>query len=94
MTEKIEIPLSKNKIFLVIVGSILLVAIGVWLFVSADSFGKSAVWLLRNPVIVKGIGVLGILFFGATAAAGIKKLFDKKIGLTIDSRESPITQTV
>ncbi len=85
MTDKIEVPLSPNKIFLVIGGSILFVVLGVWLFVSADSFEGDSVRLLRNPVFVKGAGVLGILFFGAMAVIGIKKLFDKKVGLSIDA---------
>ncbi len=85
MKEKIEIPLSKNKLFLGIGGSILFVFLGVWLFSNADSFQENSFRLLRNPMIVKGVGIVGILFFGAIGIFGIKKLFDKKIGLIIDS---------
>ncbi len=85
MTDKIEVPLSQNKRFLAIGGSILFVVLGVWLFVSADSFDGNSVRLLRNPVIVKGAGILAILFFGAMAVIGFKKLFDNKVGLSIDA---------
>ena len=85
MKEKIEILLSKNKLFLGIGGSILFVVLGIWLFLNAGSFQEHSFRLLRNPLIIKGTGVLGVLFFGATGIFGFKKLFDKKVGLLIDS---------
>ena len=85
MTEKIEIPLSKNKLFLGIGGSILFVVLGVWLFLNADGFQEYSMRLLRNPMVIKGAGILAILFFGATGIYGFRKLFDKKVGLIIDS---------
>ncbi len=85
MTDKIEVPLSQNKMLLAIGGSVLFVLLGVWLFTIADSFEGDSVRLLRNPLVVKGAGILAILFFGAMAVIGITKLFDKKVGLTIDA---------
>jgi len=85
MREKIEIPLSKNKLFLGIGASILFVFLAIWLFLNAGSFQEYSFRLLRNPIVVKGVGVLGILFCGATGFFGFKKLFDKKAGLIIDS---------
>ena len=85
MNEKIEIPLSKNKLFLGIGGSVLFVILGLWLFLNEDSFQEHSFRLLRNPMVAKVVGVLGILFFGMTCVFGIKKLFDKKVGLIIDS---------
>ncbi len=85
MNEKIEIPLSKNKLLLGIGGSILFVVLGMWLFTNANSFQNHSISLLRNPQIVKVIGIVGMLFFGATGILGFKKLFDKKVGLVIDS---------
>ena len=76
---KIEIPLSKTKLLLGIGGSILFVVSGLYLFATiADQQTRF------NPALVKGIGIAGILFFGATCIYGIKKIFDKNIGLTID----------
>lgn len=80
MTKKIEIPFSKNKLFFGIGGSILFVVLGIWLFLKADNSFQ-----VINPIIVKGIGILSILFCGATGIFGIKRLFDKKHGLIIDS---------
>lgn len=85
MREKIEIPLSKNKLFLGIGGSILFVVIGIWLFLNAENFQEHSFRLLRNPMVTKGVGILGILFFGATGIFGFRKLFDNKVGLIIDS---------
>jgi hypothetical protein len=76
---KIEIPLSKTKLLLGIGGSILFVVLGLYFITTmADQQTRF------NPTIVKGVGVTSILFFGATGVYGIKKMFDKKIGLTID----------
>jgi hypothetical protein len=76
---KIEIPISKTKLLLGIGGSILFLVLGLYLFTTvADQQTRF------NPTLVKGIGIAGILFFGATGIYGIKKIFDKNIGLTID----------
>ena len=39
---------------------------------------------ILSPEIVRIMGVLGIVLFGAAGVFGIKKLFDKKVGLIID----------
>lgn len=76
---KIEIPLSKTKILLTIGGSILFVVLGLYLFTTiADEQTRF------NPAVAKVAGISGILFFGATGIYGIKKMFDNKVGLTID----------
>lgn len=76
---KIEMPLSKTKLPLGIGGSILFVVLGYYLFTTIAEQQTRF-----NPTIVKGVGIAGILFFGATLMHGIKKMFDKTIGLTID----------
>lgn len=85
MIEKTEIPLSKNKLFLVIGSSILFVIIGIWILINADNLQEYSFKLLRNPLTLKIIGILSILFFGVTGFFGFKKLSDKKVGLIIDS---------
>lgn len=85
MKDEIEIQLSKNKLFLGIGGSLLLVITALFLFLNADNFKEHSFIFLSNPLVVKGIGVLGVLFFGTTGIFGFKKLFDKKVGLKIDS---------
>jgi len=84
MENKIEISLSKNKIFLLAIGSFLFVIAGISLFINSTEFQNHSMRLLRNPMVVKSVGIIGILFFGATGIYGIRKLFDKKVGLIID----------
>ena len=84
MAEKIEIPLSQNKLFLGIGGSLLFVILGVWLFLNVESFQENSTLFLRNPIAIRTFGVIAILFFGATGVFALKKLFDKKAGLIID----------
>jgi hypothetical protein len=85
MNDIIEIPISKNKIFLGIGGSIIFIILGIWTYINANEFHDSVIIIFRNPLINRGFGILGILFFGATGIYGIKKVFDKKVGLRIDS---------
>ena len=76
---KIEIPLSKTKLLLVTGASILFIVLGYFLFATiADQQTE------RSPTFVKGVGIAGILIFGVIGIYGVKKLFDKTIGLTID----------
>lgn len=76
---KIEIPLSKTKLLLGFGGSVLFVLLGLYFLTTmADQETRF------NPTMVKGVGISSILFFGATGIYGIKKMFDKTIGLTID----------
>ena len=84
MENKIEIPLSKNKLFLGIGGSILFVILGIWLFTNSTEFQDNSIRLMRNPMVIKSVGIVGMLFFGATGIYGIRKLLDKKVGLIID----------
>ncbi len=76
---KIEIPLSKTKLVLAICGSILFVILGAYLFTTL-----AAEQTRFDPVLVKGVGIAGMLFFGAAGIYGATKMFDKNIGLTID----------
>lgn len=84
MSNRIEISLSKNKLFLGIGGSILFVILGIWLFTNSTEFQNNSIRLMRNPMAIKSVGIVGMLFFGATGIYGIRKLFDKKVGLIID----------
>ena len=76
---KIEIPNGKTKLLFGIAGSILFVVIGFYLFTTT-----AELQIRFNIILEKGAGLAGILFFGATGIYGIKKLFDKSIGLIID----------
>lgn len=78
---KIEIPLSKTKLLLAVGGSLLFIVACLYLLlIVADQQVRF------SPLLIKGVGVLGILFFGATGITGIKKIFDNNMGLTIDDK--------
>jgi len=79
MKEKIEIPLSKNKIYRHIVGSLIFIIAGIWIFSNPDYFQDINIEFLRNPIVIKCIGATSVLFFGLTGIIGIKKLFAKKL---------------
>ena len=75
----IEIPLSKTKLFFGVCGSILFVGLGFFLI-----FVVAVKQTLFTSYIMKGLGIFSILFFGATGIYGIRKITQKRIGLTID----------
>lgn len=77
---KVEISLSKTKLLFGIAGSMLFVALGFYLF----SMLENRQTVYNNPVLIKGVAVATILFFGATGIYGIIKLLGKNIGLIID----------
>jgi hypothetical protein len=81
---KIEIPLSKTKLLFGIGVSILFMGLAICLFINAYNFQDISFPLPRNPIVIKGIGILGILFCGAAGIYGIKKMFDNNVGLMID----------
>ena len=84
MDERI-IPLSKTKVLLLILGSVAFVAAGVWLL-SLDTAAIQRLRRFNNPLLVRGVGVAAIAFFGLTGLYSLRKLFDRKPGLVF-SRE-------
>ena len=77
----IEIPLSKQKLILLLISSLAFVAIGIWFVSKPESFKNG---LLGNPTIVLSIGILSIVVFGLAAFMMAKKLKDNVPGLIID----------
>jgi hypothetical protein len=80
--QRIEIPLSKSKIIMMIIGTSAFVAIGLW-FVIAPPQIKNSYW--GHPARIAITGYASILFFGLCAAFFIRKLPESKPGLIIDS---------
>lgn len=80
MQNTIEIPLSKGKILLMLLGCIAFVIGSIWLFNFAETQEEYA------PALLKGIGGIGFAFFGLAGAFILKKLTDKKPGLTINDK--------
>ncbi|OUR65670.1 hypothetical protein A9Q79_01370 [Methylophaga sp. 42_25_T18] len=81
---EIVIKLSTTKAILLIVGSLAFVGVGVYL-TSIDPIQIEEHRRFNNPLFVYGIGWASILIFGLSCLYHIRKLFDKKPGLTFNS---------
>ncbi|AWH85875.1 hypothetical protein HYN59_12510 [Flavobacterium album] len=81
--EPVIIQLSKGKLTLLLIGSIIFVTIGIWILVFKP---VSSNVLLNNLIVKYGAGIAGIIFFGLTTIIFIKKLFDTRPGLIIDEK--------
>lgn len=80
-TEQIEVELSKIKIFLIAVGSLLFVALGIYL-----AFYHTNTSMRYSDSLVKFAGILSIAFFSLTHIASLFKIFDSKKGLIISDK--------
>jgi hypothetical protein len=73
----IEIPLSKTKMVLTLIGSALFITAGVWFVSNPYEFH-------RAHLLISIVGVVVIIFFGVVALYIVSKLFDTDPGLIID----------
>ena len=78
---RIEIPLSKTKMLLILFGATGFVVLGTLFIFNPDKFVSP---IMRNPEIIRIAGIASVLFFGAVGIYGTRKMFDKNVGLTID----------
>ncbi len=83
MTEQIEIPISKNKLTLLLIVSLLFVAAGLWFVIKPPTISNP---VIGNPILILTVGVASILFFGLCAVFIAKKLPDKTPGLIINNQ--------
>jgi len=81
-TERIEIQLSKSKLTLLFLGSIMFVGLGVWYVISPP---KVYISIFSNPIEVFIVGLASIFFFGLVGFLIFKKFFDKSPGLIISN---------
>ena len=79
--DKIEIPLSKTKNILMLLGCILFVVLGIFFILKPEIFISPFV---RTPLFIQIIGIVTVLFFGIAGVYGCRKLFDRRMGLVID----------
>jgi hypothetical protein len=82
--QRIEIELSKKKLFIMLLGALVFVAIGLWFVISPPTISNSY-W--GNPAKIAIAGYASILIFGLCAFILIKKLPDNKPGLIIDQMD-------
>lgn len=75
--------LNKNKIILFLLGSILFIVLGVFLFLNANEISNGR--LFRTSFSIKFWGILSVIFFGICAVYLFFKIFDKKPGLILDN---------
>ncbi len=78
---KIEIPLSKIKMLFLIMGSLLFVVLCIFIIMNAENMQTRK---LNNPMIIRIIALVGLLFFGIILVSILKKMFSKEPGLIID----------
>lgn len=78
------IALSKSKVLMVIAGSFVFVALGLWM-VQKDAAEISADRIFNSPLFVHGAGIASMVFFGLTGGFGIWKLFDTKPGFVLST---------
>ena len=83
MEDKIEIQLSKAKIFLLFIGAAVFVVLGILFIMNPDQFESV---IFRNPSMIRIAGIAAVAFFVPCLVFIVKKLFDKKVGLTIDQK--------
>ena len=76
--DRIVIACSKSKLGLMMLGALLFVAGGLWLFAIADTQGR------YPPIYVKAVSVAAIGFFGLCGVFVLLKLFDDSPGLVLD----------
>ena len=79
--EQIEIPLSKKKMTLTLLGSVIFVGIGTWFLINPPKINNP---ILGNPTVIFIAGLASILFFGLAAVTVFRKLSDKNAGLIIN----------
>lgn len=83
MTNELKIPLSKNKILLIFLGSLMFVALGIWFLNDPEKLANSS-YRPKSAEFIQIIGIVAVVFFGVCGLFAFKKLFDKKDGLIIN----------
>ena len=81
LDEQIEIPLSKKKMVLTLLGAIAFVGLGLWFLINPPKISNP---IFGNPTVIFIVGLASILFFGLVGITVFKKLSDTKAGLIIN----------
>lgn len=78
--KQIEIPLSRTKMTLTLLGALVFVLFGLWFLINPL---KSNYPAFGNSNFIFIVGILSVIFFGIIAITIIRKFLDKKAGLII-----------
>lgn len=78
---RVEIPLSKGKLLLILFGGLLFVVFGVIFIVNPERFVSAR---MSNPELLRLLGIASFLFFGLLSTYALRKLFGNPVGLIID----------
>ena len=78
-----EIPLSKSKIFLLLLIAAAFLTLGYWMF-NMDASEIESHRKFNSPLFVHGLGLVSIVMGGLGGFVAIRKLFDPSPGLIID----------
>lgn len=81
--EQIEIQLSKSKMIMTFLGSLMFVGLGIWFLTNPP---QSDHWLFGNSIVIFIAGIVSVLFFGLVAVTIFRKFSDKKPGLIINKQ--------
>jgi hypothetical protein len=83
MNKKIEIPLSKTKLILMLLVSILFIVLGIKFALTPEQFIS---FRFRSIEFVEIIGIITVFFCGSALIYILIKLLDKKPGLILDKK--------
>lgn len=81
--EKIEIYSSKKKALLLLIGSLIFIVGGIYMFINAEYFTS---YRARSPLFIKTIGIASVLFFGIGIYVSIRQLFENQLILIIEKK--------
>lgn len=84
MTDQTIIAFSKKKLLLLVFGSCVFAAVGLWMF-QMDSAEIAAQRRFNSPAFVHGIGAIALAFAVVCAGFGVIKFFDKRPGFVLSA---------
>lgn len=78
--QQMEIPLSKKKLTLMVLGSLIFIGLGILFVINPEKYSNP---IMRNPTVIFIAGLASILFFGICFFFIANKLADNSPGLII-----------
>jgi len=81
--EQIEIPLSRTKMTITFLVSLIFIGLGIWFVISPPIVNSH---IFGNPTLILIVGITAVLFFGFVAITIFRKFSDNKAGLIINKQ--------